>query len=113
MRSRKPRPDGQRVVTIGSLFRTSSRGGDARVPYVRLSGHWLQRIGFDAGARLLIAPEQEKLVITIAPPEPVAEPVNTAKRRRCRPSERERRRMPHLAVAFLRRRVASFRQHAE
>ena len=75
MRSRKTRSDGRRVVTIGSLFRTSSRGGDARVPYVRLSGHWLQRLGFDAGARLLIAPEQGRLIITIAPPEPAAEPV--------------------------------------
>lgn len=113
MRSRKPRADGQRVVTIGSLFRSSSRRGEGRVPYVRLSGYWLQQLGFDAGARLLIAPEQGRLVITIAPPEPIAEPVQVTKRRPCRPSERKPRRMPHLAVAFLRRRVDSFRQRAE
>lgn len=113
MRSRKPRPNGQRVLTIGSLFRSSSRRGEGRVPYVRFSGYWLQRLGFDAGAHLLIAPEQGRLVITIAPPEPIAEPVQVVKRRRRRRSERKTRRMPHLAVAFLRRRVDSLRQRAE
>ena len=113
MRSRKPRGDDQRVVTIGSLFRPSSRRGEGRVPYVRLSGYWLQQLGFEVGARLLIAPEQGRLVITIAPPEQIADPVQVTKRRHCRPSERKPRRMPHLAVAFLRRRVGSFRQRVE
>ena len=47
--------NGQRTITIGSLFRSSIAQGGGRVPYVRMSGRWLEKAGFACGARLLIA----------------------------------------------------------
>lgn len=104
--------NGQRTITIGSLFRSSSTHGGGRVPYVRMSGRWLEKAGFACGARLLIATEEGKLVITLAPRELAQGPVKVAPKRRGRKAPRPQRRMPHLAVAFLRRRVASFRSLA-
>ena len=112
-RSRKPRSDGQRVVSIGSLYREQSTRANNRVPYVRLSGHWLEQLGFTCGAQLLIASEQGKLVLTIAPPEPVQEPIRLAPHRRAASGRRAPRPRPHLALAFLRRRVASLRSATE
>lgn len=104
--------NGQRRITIGSLLRSTRTHGEGHVPYVRMSGRWLERAGFGCGARLLIAAEEGKLVITLAPPEPVEQPAKVAPKRRGRKAPRPQRRLPHLAVAFLRRRAASFRSHA-
>lgn len=104
--------NGQRTITISRLFRSTSTGGDTRVPYVRMSGRWLEKAGFKCGARLLIATEKGKLVITLAPPEAVEQPAKLATKRRGRKTPRPQRRLPHLAVAFLRRRAASFRSLA-
>jgi hypothetical protein len=104
--------NGQRTITIGSLFRSTSTRGDARVPYVRMSGQWLEKAGFACGARLLIATEEGKLVITLAPPKQVERAAKVEPKRRGRKAPRPQRRLPHLAVAFLRRRAASFRSLA-
>lgn len=112
-RSRKRRADGQRVVSIGTLYRGSSATTDGKVPYVRISGCWLEQFGFARGSRLLIAPEQGKLVLTIAPPEPAEEPVQIVSRRRSTARSNQPRRLPHLAVAFMRRRMGSLRRAAE
>ena len=45
------------------------RGTDRRrqqiVPYIRLSGAWLQGLGFRRGARTEITEERERLVLTV------------------------------------------------
>jgi len=104
--------NGQRTITIGSLFRSSNAQRGGRVPYERMSGRWLEKAGFACGARLLIAAEEGKLMITLAPREPVEQPAKTERNRRSRKAPRPQRRLPHLAIAFLRRRAASFRSVA-
>jgi len=49
-----------------------------------------------AGARLLIAAEEGKLVITLAPPAPVEQPARVERNRRSRKAPRPQRRLPHL-----------------
>ena len=39
------------------------------VPYLRMCGQWLQRIGFKHGDRVVVTAERERLVITLAPAE--------------------------------------------
>jgi hypothetical protein len=96
----------KRTITIGSLYRSSRTQTGQRVPYIRLSGHWLEKLGFPCGARLVIAPEETKLVITLAPAE-LDEKAKTDSNHRGRKPPRPQRRMPHLAIALLRRRTAS------
>lgn len=68
---RRPRrADGVHVLTISSIARPS-RGPFARaavVPYIRISGHWLARYGFAQGARIYVAGEAGKLVLTLDDP---------------------------------------------
>jgi hypothetical protein len=35
------------------------------VPYLRLSGRWLERLGFARGYRVVVAEERGKLTLTI------------------------------------------------
>lgn len=60
-----------------SLFRV--RGAYHRrqqiVPYIRMSGFWLQRLGFRRGARIEITEERGRLVLTIVR-EPGVLPIN-------------------------------------
>ena len=35
-----------------------------QVPYIKLSGRWLKELGFDIGARVVVACSDGKLVIT-------------------------------------------------
>ena len=58
----KPKlPEGMRRNTVSYLC--PSRGGGA-VPFIRLSGKWLERAGFDIGGSVLVATENGKLTIT-------------------------------------------------
>lgn len=46
------------------------------LPYLAMSGNWLERAGFPLGTRVMVAVEQGRLVVTAAGPakEPVAPP---------------------------------------
>ena len=60
--------DGKREITITSLSTGyDSRRIDQRVPYIRMSGAWLQRLGFERGHRIEITAERERLVLTVVP----------------------------------------------
>jgi hypothetical protein len=65
--SRRGGNGSKREVLVTSLFRV--RGAYRRrqqiVPYIRLSGAWLQRLGFRRGARIEITEERERLVLTV------------------------------------------------
>lgn len=39
---------------------------DSRVPMLRISGRWLQRLGFKRGDRVEVTTERNRLVITVA-----------------------------------------------
>lgn len=56
----------ERTVTIATLYR-NDRTGTARLPFLRLSGRWLEQLGFTRGTRVSIAAEEGKLVLTVAP----------------------------------------------
>jgi hypothetical protein len=66
-RSRRGGNGSRRELIVTSLFRV--RGVHHRrqqiVPYIRMSGAWLQRLGFRRGARIEITEERERLVLTV------------------------------------------------
>jgi hypothetical protein len=68
--SRRGSADGARELTVTTLRRTSSGyvRRDEAVPFLRLSGRWLEQLGFARGCRVLVAAEQRKLVITVSEP---------------------------------------------
>ena len=59
-------------LSITTLDRapTRTRSGETPVPYLRLSGQWLEQHGFTRGSRVTITAENGKLVLTIAHPPP-------------------------------------------
>lgn len=68
--SRRGGAGGARELSVTTLRRMSS-GYERRygaVPYLRLSGRWLEQLGFARGSRVLVAAEQGKLVLTVSEP---------------------------------------------
>jgi hypothetical protein len=67
--SRRGGQVGKRELIVASLSRgyDRRRRGDQRVPYIRMSGVWLQRLGFQRGHRIEITAERERLVLTVVP----------------------------------------------
>ena len=58
----KPKlPNGMRRNTVSYLCPS---GGGGAVPFIRLSGKWLEKAGFDIGGSILVATENGKLTIT-------------------------------------------------
>ncbi len=53
-----------RKVTVSYAFR-----GNATVPMIRLRGKWLERAGFDEGARVEITVADGKLTLTVTQPQ--------------------------------------------
>jgi len=51
-----------REYTVVERFVESSE----RVPLIRMSGHWLQRLGFKKGERIVVTAERDRLVLTVA-----------------------------------------------
>lgn len=39
---------------------------ERRVPAIRLSGRWLQMLGFTTGTKVTVTPERRRLVLTVA-----------------------------------------------
>jgi len=75
--SRRGGNGSKREVIVTSLFRVygTYRRRQQIVPYIRLSGAWLQRLGFRRGARIEITEERERIVLTVVC-EACALPIN-------------------------------------
>jgi hypothetical protein len=56
-----------REVSVTSLYRAAEAmdASGESVPYLRLSGRWLERLGFARGCRVVVAEERGKLTLTI------------------------------------------------
>jgi hypothetical protein len=69
--SRRGGKGGPRELSITTLWRgdPNARSGGKPVPYVRISGGWLERFGFARGSRVVIAAEQGRLVLTVTDPQ--------------------------------------------
>jgi len=68
---RERRKDGVRTLTVSMLLRqrSSRRSGNDRVPFLRVSGRWLEQCGFAIGARYYVTVTQGKLMLTLAEPD--------------------------------------------
>ncbi len=56
------------LYTVGSIRRRSRakyRRPDKVVPFIRISGFWLEGYGFDVGKRFEVYPEQSQLVLRV------------------------------------------------
>jgi len=56
-----------RELSVTALYRAAKASGakGASVPYLRLSGRWLERLGFASGCRVVVTEERGKLTLTI------------------------------------------------
>jgi hypothetical protein len=65
--SRRGGKGGPRELSITTLFRASqrARSGEAAVPYLRISGRWLEQYGLTRGSRVTVSGEPGKLVLTV------------------------------------------------
>lgn len=56
-----------RELSVTALYRAAreSAAKGESVPYLRLSGRWLERPGFASGCRVVVTEEREKLTLTI------------------------------------------------
>jgi hypothetical protein len=68
---RKRRCDGVRVLRLSSLHRR-----ETKVPYLRLSGRWLEECGFPVGAPIYVKAERGKLIVTNEDPAAAVVAVN-------------------------------------
>ena len=66
--SRRGGMHGLRELTVTTLHRASSRHGgrEQAVPYLRISGRWLEQYGLTRGCRVVVSGEPGKLVLTVA-----------------------------------------------
>jgi toxic protein SymE len=66
-----------RTLTVSMLLRqrSSRRSGHDRVPFLRVSGRWLEQCGFAIGARYYVTVAQGKLTLTLAEPDGSDEPM--------------------------------------
>jgi hypothetical protein len=60
-----------RTLTVSMLLRQRSlrRSGHDRVPFLRVSGRWLEKCGFAIGTRYYVTVAQGKLMLTLAQPD--------------------------------------------
>ena len=65
--SRRGGGGGKRELVVAAMYRES--GGYRRrqtvVPFIRMSGVWLEELGFDRGDRIEVTAEHERLVLTV------------------------------------------------
>jgi hypothetical protein len=68
-----------RTLTVSMLLRqrSSRRSGHDRVPFLRVSGRWLEQCGFAIGARCYVTVTQGKLMLTLAKPDGSDDPIST------------------------------------
>jgi hypothetical protein len=76
---RERRKEDIRTLTVSMLLRqrSSRRSGHDRVPFLRVSGRWLEQCGFAIGTQYYVTVSQGKLMLTLVQPagsdEPIAE----------------------------------------
>ena len=58
--------NGKRILTVCDVFEPSKRGRAPRVPMIRMRGHWLQRLGFRNGDRIVVEERRGELVVKLA-----------------------------------------------
>jgi hypothetical protein len=58
---------GKRELVVAAMYRESSSYHQRKtvVPFIRMSGVWLQQLGFDRGDRIEVTAERERLVLTV------------------------------------------------
>lgn len=73
---REQRKKDIRTLTVSMLLRqrSSKRSGHDRVPFLRVSGRWLEQCGFAIGARYYVTVAQGKLMLTLAESDGSDEP---------------------------------------
>ncbi|MCC8538395.1 SymE family type I addiction module toxin [Xanthomonas axonopodis pv. poinsettiicola] len=64
-RARRPR---QCTVSYTHYPGAHDHGGDQHVPHVRLSGLWLEQLGFAIGTKLRITASEGQLLMEVLPP---------------------------------------------
>jgi Toxin SymE, type I toxin-antitoxin system len=65
--SRRGSGGGKRELVVAAMYRESGgyRRPQTAVPFIRMSGLWLQQLGFDRGDRIEVTTERERLVLTV------------------------------------------------
>jgi hypothetical protein len=65
--SRRGGSGGKRELVVAAMYRENSdyRRRQKVVPYIRMSGVWLQQLGFRRGDRIEITAEHERLVLSV------------------------------------------------
>jgi len=65
--SRRGGGGGKRELVVAAMYRESGsfRRRQTVVPFIRMSGVWLQQLGFDRGDRIEVTAERERLVLTV------------------------------------------------
>jgi hypothetical protein len=65
--SRRGAGGGKRQLLVASIRRIDAayRYREQVVPFIRMSGQWLERLGFRRGDRIEITEEPERLVLTV------------------------------------------------
>jgi|GEM_PF-1316159 len=65
--SRRGGNGGKREFVVTSMYRESGtyRRRQTVVPFIRMSGVWLQQLGFGRGDRIEVTAERERLVLTV------------------------------------------------
>ncbi len=65
--SRRGGSGGKRELVVAAMYRENSefRRRSKVVPYIRMSGAWLQRLGFRRGDRIEITGERKRLVLVV------------------------------------------------
>jgi hypothetical protein len=59
----KKDPNLRRRRTVSPICRYSERFGYKKVPFIRLSGYWLEEYGFFVGQRFLVYPKKDQLLL--------------------------------------------------
>jgi hypothetical protein len=54
-------------ITMSSRFLASRSRGGVNVPYLRMSGHWLEQRGFQIGGNVYVEAEQGRLILSTDP----------------------------------------------
>jgi hypothetical protein len=74
---RERRKEDIRRLTVSMLLRqpSSRRKGHDRVPFLRVSGRWLEQCGFSIGTRYYVTVTHGKLMLTTADPDRPDEPI--------------------------------------
>jgi hypothetical protein len=65
--SRRGGNGGKRELVVTAMHRESGtyQRRQTVVPFIRMSGVWLQQLGFDRGDRIEVTAERERLVLTV------------------------------------------------